>query len=411
MDKQESSFRWVVISVVLLAYFLIVSQRTAPGLITDQLMEDFHVSAAMIGLTSSIQFFAYAGLQIPSGLLSDRFGPDRFLINGTLLAGLGSMIYSIAPNEYVLLFSRLLVGVGDAAILINLVLILTQWFVANEFVKMLGVTTVLGSLGSLFATVPFSMFITYAGWRSPFLGTGIVLVGLSILLYIVLILQPKKLFKDDSQERANSKKNRESVRNILRRIVTTRRAWGPFLCHFGVAGTYIGFIGSWGVPYGIQVFELSRLEASQLIMYGLIGAVIGPPIINGIVGRLGSIKKVYMAVQLLVFLSWTGLFLSGLTPSFALVVILFFMIGIGMGANSLTFAAVRKLFPIGEVGVATGFANTGGFLSAVLLPIIFGNVLDLFPQESIKIGYHYGFMIPVLFSFMGIVGVLLIKKV
>lgn len=94
MNKQESSYRWLVFVTVLFAYFLIVSQRTAPGLITDQLMKDFQVSATTIGLMSSFQFFAYAGFQIPVGLLSDRYGPNRFLIIGTLLTGLGSLIYS-----------------------------------------------------------------------------------------------------------------------------------------------------------------------------------------------------------------------------------------------------------------------------------------------------------------------------
>jgi MFS family permease len=91
-------------------------------------------------------------------------------------------------------------------------------------------------------------------------------------------------------------------------------------------------------------------------------------------------------------------------------VILLFIIGFGNGASALTFAVVRKSFPIKEVGVVSGFANMGGFLSAVLLPIIFGNVLDLFPQQSLNAGYHYAFMIPILFSAMGLLGVLLIKE-
>jgi sugar phosphate permease len=104
MNKQDSSYRWVVFSTVLFAYFIIISQRTAPGLITDQLMKDFHVSAAVIGLMSSFQFFAYAGFQIPVGLLSDRYGPNRFLILGTILTGIGCIIYNFSPNEYVLIF-------------------------------------------------------------------------------------------------------------------------------------------------------------------------------------------------------------------------------------------------------------------------------------------------------------------
>ena len=410
MNKQESGYRWVVLSSVLLAYFLIVSQRTAPGLITDQLMKDFNVSASIIGLMSSVQFFAYAGLQIPAGLLSDRYGPNRFLIFGTLLTGIGSLIYSFAPNEYVLIFSRLLVGVGDATIFVNLVIILSQWFKANEFVKLIGLASLVGSLGSLSATVPFSTWIAFSGWRIPFLSTGIILMSTSFLLYTVLVSKPKQKFKDDTKVKKSSIKDRERVRTILRRMFSTRQAWATFLCHFGVVGTYVGFIGSWGVPYGIHVLDLSRAAASQLIMYGLFGAMIGAPLISWITSRLDSIRNIYTLIHLIVLLSWIGLFLSGVNPPLILVMALLFMFGLGMGASTLTFAVVRESFPMKEVGVVSGFANMGGFLSAVLLPIVFGKVLDLFSQHSINIGYHYGFLIPVLFSLMGLVGVILIKE-
>ncbi|MFS0777173.1 MFS transporter [Neobacillus sp. 3P2-tot-E-2] len=410
MNKQESSYRWVVFSTVLLAYFIIISQRTAPGLITDQLMKDFHFSAAVIGLMSSFQFFAYAGLQIPVGLLSDRYGPNRFLILGTILTGIGCIIYNFSPNEYVLIFSRFLVGMGDSMIFVNLVIILSQWFKANEFLKLLGLVSLVSSVGSLMATVPFSVWISFTGWRTPFLTIGIILILLSYFLYTVLVLKPKRIFTNDTDIKKKRNKNRESVWKILRRTISARQAWATFLCHFGLVGAYVGFIGSWGVPYGIHVLELSRSGASQLMMYGLFGAILGGPLISWITSRLGSMKKLYTFVHIITFFSWGGLFLLGVNPSFILVVVLFFLVGFGNGASALTFAVVRKSFPIEEVGVVTGFSNMGGFISAVLLPIVFGKVLDLFPQDSINIGYHYGFIIPVLFSLMGVLGAMMIKE-
>jgi len=410
LEKQNSRYRWVVFATVLFAYGLIVSQRTAPGLISDQLMKDFSLTASTIGLLTSIQFFAYAGLQIPIGILSDRFGPNFFLVIGALLNGIGTLIYSVAPNEYVLLFARFLAGIGDATIWVNLVLILSQWFKAKEFVGLLGVVSMVASLGSLSATVPFSLWISNAGWRIPFLSIAIILVVSSFLLYTVLVSKPRQLFIDDAKRKKSSLKERESVWKILRRMLSTRQAWATFLCHFGVVGTYVGFIGSWGVPYGIHVFDLSRSVASQLIMYGLFGAIIGGPLISWISSRLDAIKKIYLIIHLIVLLSWIALFLSGVKPPFIFVVVLLFIIGFGNGASSLTFAVVRKSFPIEEVGVISGFANMGGFLSAVLLPIIFGKVLDLFPQNSLNLGYHYGFTISVLFSLMGLIGVSLIQE-
>ncbi|MFZ7942060.1 MFS transporter [Neobacillus sp. 19] len=408
MEKQNSRYRWVVFATVLFAYFLIVSQRTAPGLISDQLMKEFSLTAAVIGLLTSIQFLAYSGFQVPIGILSDRFGPNLFLIVGALLNGIGTLMYSLAPNEYVLLFARFLVGTGDAAIWVNLVIILSQWFKVREFIGLLGFAGMSGSFGFLLATVPFSAWIAKAGWRAPFLTSGIVLCLCGILLYYVLERKPKQLFPQDAPIKAKQKKTQEKTRVILRRVFTHRQAWATFLCHFGVVGTYVGFIGSWAVPYGMHVYDMSRSDASQLIMIGLFGAIVGAPLTSWISSRLGSIKRPYLVVHLFVFISWMGfLFFSG-KPPYIMLVIIFLLIGYGNGASSLTFAVVRNSFEMKEVGVVSGFANMGGFLSAVLLPSMFGKVLDYF--HSSTVGYRYGFMIPVVFSLVGIIGGILIKE-
>ena len=168
MDKQNSRFRWVVFASVLVTYLLMASQRTAPGLITDQVMREFHVTASTIGLLTSIQFFVYTGLQIPMGILADRYGPNFFLIVGAILTGLGTIIYSLGTHEFVLFFARILTGIGDATIWVNMVLILGQWFKVKEFVRLIGFAGMAGSLGFLLATVPFTAWIGLLGWRAAF---------------------------------------------------------------------------------------------------------------------------------------------------------------------------------------------------------------------------------------------------
>jgi sugar phosphate permease len=408
LDKQNSKYRWVVFASVLFTYLIIVTQRTAPGLITEELMTEFKVTASTIGLLTSIQFMAYASLQIPIGILSDRFGPNLFLIVGTLLNGIGTLFYSVAPNEMVLLFARLLVGMGDATIWVNLVLILSQWFKVKEFVGLLGIAGMTGSFGFLMATVPFSNWIDIAGWREPFLIMGIVLCLNALILYFVLVKKPKlTLIKEASVTKENK---REKTLPMLRRIFSNRQAWATFLCHFGLVGTYIGFIGSWAVPYGMNVYALSRTDASQLIMIGLFGAILGAPLTSWISNRLGSIKKPYIIVHVIVFFSWVVFLLFHGKPPYFLLILLFFLIGYGNGASTLTFAIVRNSFNMKEVGVVSGFANTGGFISAILLPIFFGFILDQFQHTGNEIGYQYGFIIPIVFTILGLVGGFIIKE-
>lgn len=411
MDKQNSKYRWVVFVVVLLTYLLMASQRTAPGLITGQLMSDFQVTAATIGLLTSIQFFVYTSLQVPMGILADRYGPNAFLILGATLTGIGTIIYSLSTHALMLFFSRILTGVGDATIWVNMVLILAQWFHRKEFVRLIGLAGMTGSLGFLLATVPFSTWIDLLGWRMAFCSAGLLLTLCGLVLYFVLVKKPKTRFINE-QIFVTDEEQRDKTSVLLKRIFTNPQAWALFFCHFGVVGGYVGFISSWAVPYGMSLYEMTRSDASQLIMVGLIGALIGAPLTSWLASRLDTIKRPYIVVHSIVLLSWFTFLICNGHPAFFLLLVLFFIIGFGYGASALTFAAVRQSFPLHEAGVVSGFANTGGFLSAVLLPIIFGYLLDHFQSVSgyVDDGYYYGFIVPVLFSIIGLFGVLYFKE-
>ncbi|MEO4053228.1 MFS transporter [Solibacillus sp. CAU 1738] len=411
MDKQNSKYRWIVFAAVLFTYLLMASQRTAPGLITDQLMKDFSVTASTIGLLTSIQFFVYTSLQIPMGILADRFGPNFFLIIGATLTGLGTIIYSLGTHEFVLFFARILTGIGDATIWVNMVLILAQWFHKKEFVRLIGLAGMTGSLGFLLATVPFSSWILLLGWRAAFFSAGLLLCLCGFLLYFVLVKKTKHIFLNEPLV-VTVEVQREKTSVLLRRIFSNRQAWALFFCHFGVVGGYVGFISSWAVPYGMNMYEMTRSDASQLIMIGLIGALIGAPLTSWISSRLETIKRPYIIVHITVLIGWFSFLLFNGLPSFFLLVILFFIIGFGYGASALTFAAVRQSFPLKESGIVSGFANTGGFLSAVLLPIIFGYVLDHFQSTSGNQvdGYYYSFFTPFIFSIIGLIGVVFYKE-
>jgi nitrate/nitrite transporter NarK len=263
-----------------------------------------------------------------------------------------------------------------------------------------------GSLGFLLATVPFSKWFDLVGWREPFLIMGILLCLNGLILYFVLVKTPKQTII----KKATATKEREKTLPMLQRIFSNRQAWATFLCHFGLVGTYIGFIGSWAVPFGMNTYGLTRSDASQLIMIGLFGAIFGAPLTSWISNRMESIRRTYIVVHIVVIISWVVFLLYHGKPPYYLLFILFFLIGYGNGASTLTFAVVRKSFSMREVGVVSGFANTGGFISAILLPIFFGHILDQFRDSGSEVGYKYGFIIPVIFTIMGLVGGLLIKE-
>ncbi|MBX6354200.1 MAG: MFS transporter [Thermoflavifilum sp.] len=408
MNRQESRYRWVVLGTALFAYYLIVTQRTAPGLVTNAWISELHISAGMFGLMDSVQFLAYALLQVPVGVMADRLGPNRLLIAGTLINGVGTLLTSVSHQEGWLFTARFLVGVGDATIFVNLIAVVNQWFRAQEFVALLGVVGLTAGFGSLTATVPYALWIRAFGWRSLFFATGCILVALCAVLYVVLIARPRRIFPSETTP-APQRVRPRSVRTALRETFASRQSYALAMCHFGLVGTYVGFMGSWGVAYFMQVFGMSRAAASSLLMLGLFGAMAGGPVTSWLASKSRHIRRLYTAVHAATFLSWFLWFALGSHPSIGVLILCLLLIGFGNGGSSLTFAMVRQSFPNEMVGVASGFANMGGFLSAVLLPTLFGSVLDACSTDK-GMAFHMAMAIPALFTLVGLLGVRMARE-
>ena len=65
-------------------FFYVFGQRTAPSVMTTELMRDFDVTAASLSNLSAFYFWSYVVVQIPVGLAVDRWGPRRVLAPGLL---------------------------------------------------------------------------------------------------------------------------------------------------------------------------------------------------------------------------------------------------------------------------------------------------------------------------------------
>ena len=83
-------FRWLIFSILALAYFFVYFHRLSLSVVADHLVKDFNTSAGTMGLLGSIYFYCYAAMQLPAGLLSDSVGPRRTVTWFLVAASAGS---------------------------------------------------------------------------------------------------------------------------------------------------------------------------------------------------------------------------------------------------------------------------------------------------------------------------------
>ena len=395
--------------LVSFSYLLAFMQRTGPGVVSHRLQSEFHVSSAVLGTMSSIQYFLYMILQIPVGLTADSVGPEQLLFLGVLLDGLGTLIFSTAHTFAILLVGRAVVGLGDALIWVNIVLILGRYFAPRLFGRMLAVTSTAGNIGALLTTIPFAALTTAVGWRLPFRALGILLVLTAIVTLLVL-----RVAKRQTPPEQHLHVEHVPVWHTLHSVVRDRNAWATFTCHFGAVGNYVSFVSLWAVPYFISAYHTTASHATVFTLVAFIGGLTGGPIAGAISDRLGNRRSTYRVTQALMTLAWLVFpILNGHPPAFLGAVAMFF-VGFGSGASLLTFAVIRETSPPSRAGVMSGFANTGGFLSAVLLPVLFGGIIDVISKSDggtlSSHAFAMAFLLPTLFSFLGFIGALFIRE-
>src|SRR3954463_15790639 len=154
-------------------YMAAVFHRGSLGVASLEATHRFGVGPAALGTFTVLQLLVYAGMQVPTGLLVDRFGPRRVLTLAALLMGLGQVLFAVASSYPLGLVARAVLGFGDALTFISLLRLVSAHFTARQYSLVVSLTAALGGLGNLVATVPLTLVLDQVGWTTTFLGTGL----------------------------------------------------------------------------------------------------------------------------------------------------------------------------------------------------------------------------------------------
>ena len=149
-------------------------------------MRDFALGGALLGSLSAVYFYAYAAVQIPVGVLLDRFGARRLLIVGTLLAAAGSALFALTPGLALAITGRAVVGAAVGFAFIATLKLVTACFPPRRFSLMAGLTLAAGMVGGIAAQAPLAALIERFGWRPIMLAGALLALALSLAIALSL---------------------------------------------------------------------------------------------------------------------------------------------------------------------------------------------------------------------------------
>jgi sugar phosphate permease len=369
-----------VLLVPATVYFFSYFHRVAPAVVAADLMRAFAISAASLGTLVSIYPYVFAGMALVAGSLADTLGPRWTLALGATTMGLGAALFGVAPTFAVAFGGRLLVGLGASVVLISWLSLAAEWFGPAEFGTVSGFTQAVGNVGALVASSPLALVVEAVGWRHAFVLIGGVTLVLSGLAAALVRDRPEALGLPPVNPEGGARRT-PSVRETLVGIpdvVRNARTWPPILAAGGVYMSLITFMGLWGIPYFVQVYGLSRLEAANVVALAPAGFCVGSPLLGWLSDRWLGRRRLPVAVFTLLFTTcWIPLILPGdvRLPVGALAPFVFLM-GFTASAVALVWACVREVNDPARVGIALGFVNMPIFLFLAVMQWLTGAILD-----------------------------------
>ncbi|MEU5693954.1 MFS transporter [Actinosynnema sp. NPDC020468] len=379
---------WLIWSTAVVVYVAALFHRTSLGVASLEAGERFEVGPAALGTFTVLQIGLYAAMQIPTGLLVDRFGPRRVLVAATLLMGLGQVLFAVAHSYPLGLAARAVLGVGDAMTWVSVLRLAAAHFPPRKFTVVMSLSAALGGAGNLVATVPLTLLLDHTGWTATFLGAGV----LTALYSIVVALRVKETPDGVTPPPVE----RVPLRTVTRRVAEAWRTPSTrlgFWVHFTSMSTpaLLGLL--WGFPYLVEAQGLSRPQASAVLSMLVVVAIVSGPVIGTVIARRPEwrmpIVGSYLGTAVLcwvVLLGWPG----GVVPLPVLYVV-FGVLAVGNPASGVAFALVRDYNPLHRVSTASGMANVGGFGAISGMALAVGVVLDLVdflpPAQAYRIAF------------------------
>jgi predicted MFS family arabinose efflux permease len=316
------------------AYLLSYVYRNINAVISPELAASLGIGASSLGLLTSAYFITFAALQIPAGMLLDRYGPRRVEPVFLAIAGCGAVAFAASDSVGGLTLARALIGIGVAVCLMAPLKAIAAWYPAERHASLSGWMMVAGGAGALLSTAPVAAALPFVSWRTIFLALAATTFAAAAAIFVLVPDTPH------APDAAGWSAQWRGVRSVF----SSRRLWWMAPLGSATIGSFMAIQGLWSVPWLIEVNGYSRdMAASHLLLMGL--ATIGGYLAIGVfatrLARRGiATRHLYAggfglniaALALIAFrLPWTHT--------------LWAVYGLGAAVNVLGFALLGQGFP------------------------------------------------------------------
>jgi cyanate permease len=353
-NKSKSAYRLVMLmfsfTVAFLLHLLLFS--TAP--MVTVIMEEMRLSHADFGLVFSVAMISLILFRIPWGLIGDRIGYLNALRIALPLSAAFATLRAFSPGYLTLLLSQFFLGLGLAAVLPCLPLLVREWAPKSPGLST-GIYVSGFAAGNAAALGLTPHLLEIVGWRDILL----IYSGLATAICALWWICAKSTAKSTSGWQFEN----------FTRILRDRYVWVLLLFMMASMGSY-DTLATW-MPKVLELKELNKVLASLLPL----GFFLAGPAIGLTTDRFGNRKVIIALLGIIAAASIVGINYA----HFPLLLLCIFLSGfstIGVVTISLAVPAQHQRLS-SAVASVVGFISSLGNIGPLVMPVLFGFLIDV----------------------------------
>jgi len=370
---------WVICGLGAIYYAYEYFLRIEPSVMEHALRHHFNLSATGFGLLSAFYYYAYVPMQLPVGVLMDRFGPRRLLTIACGICVIGTFTFAATTMFNIAAAGRFLVGLGSAFAFVGVLKLATIWLPEDKLGMASGLATALGTIGAMFGDNILGALVKHIGWQATVNLSAIFGIGLTLLLMFSI-----KDRKKDLKTPGTITTFKQSFKDLAI-ILRNRLIWlnGMYGCLVYLPTTV--FAELWGISYLRNAHGLSHAGAELANSLLFLGFTIGAPTMGFISDKLHRRKLPMLYGGLGAGLIMTMIIYMPNLDEISLDILLF-LLGLLYSVQALVFAVGREVSPKEAAGTAIAATNMIVMIGAMLLQPFFGSLLDYSQAQRLAAG-------------------------
>jgi len=360
-----------------LAFMLSQFLRSAPAVIAPNLRSELDLSAAELSSLPAAMFLGSALMQLPVGVLLDRFGPRRTIAGFLLISAAGTLGISAAQSSFYLTVALFVAGCGIAPVYMGLIVMLSRWVPRDRLATASSIAVAVSGAGLLLSATPFAWASAVIGWRETLGFVGLGALALSAIVWMVA--------RDRPPGAPAAAPNRETLGETIRgigQILTDRRLYGLAAVASVSVGSLLTTRALWAGPYLNDVFALGLIDRGNVILV-MSAAWLVSSLIYGPLDRLFDTRRGVVSGGAVAMAAVFALLAVNNSASIALVTGLLILLGLSAAFTAPIFAHARALFPDSHMGRAITAINLFTWSGVFVVQVATGAIVDAFPADAL----------------------------